>query len=473
MIFKRFVNLLPKGKGPLLLGISGGADSLCLLHILADHGVDLIPAHFDHQLRPESGREAEKVEGMVESAGFSLIRGQARVEAFAARQALTEEEAARILRYQFLFRQAEKERAEAVLVAHNADDQVETVVLNLLRGTGLDGLTGMKSVSLPNPWSDSIPLIRPLLSTWRGEIEAFLRDRGLEYLEDPSNQDMGYRRNWVRHRLLPSLDDVQPGFAQRLYQTAEILTGDQQILQRQERLVWKDLNVGEGPGYRSFVRCAFLDLLPGMQRRILRRAFSEVRPEFTEVSFDHIERSREFVQSETGTAELNLVGGMRIYLREENVYLAAGDAELPSGHAPQLDGANTLAVPKTGRVDLGEGWVLIVERMSLEGETGEDVHYPEDAFQAVVDAEQAGEDLTVGARREGERIQPLGMKGHSLKISDLMINEKVPEYLRASWPVVRSGDQVLWIPGLRIAHPFRIRADTRSGLILSLRRERA
>ncbi len=155
-----------------LVGVSGGPDSICLLHTLHRLHYPIVAIHVNHALRQEADEEAQVVQAFVNRLAIEFIACRVDVRANAEQQSLAIEESARRLRYQCLFDEAEKTGAKAVLVAHNADDQVETLLLHLLRGSGLTGLRGMEYRTLPNPWSERIPLVRPLISTWRDEILA-------------------------------------------------------------------------------------------------------------------------------------------------------------------------------------------------------------------------------------------------------------------------------------------------------------
>src|SRR4030067_3134889 len=164
----------------VLIGVSGGPDSLCLLDVLTQLGYPLVVAHFNHQLRPEAQLEAEQVRRFAESHGLSFVMGERDGRSFAREQRLSLEEAARVARYRFLFEQTEESGAQAVAVAPTADDQVETVLMHLLRGSGLAGLKGMSPRATPNSWSQTIPPVRPLLGVGRSEGLAYCEERGLK-----------------------------------------------------------------------------------------------------------------------------------------------------------------------------------------------------------------------------------------------------------------------------------------------------
>jgi tRNA(Ile)-lysidine synthase len=165
---------------PIVVGVSGGPDSLCVLDVLDRNGYSAIVTHFNHKLRSSSDEEAEIIRHFAEERGLQFILGEEDVSERVEREGESIEEAARNARYQFLFTCARSVGAQGVVVGHSADDQVETVLMHLLRGAGMSGLGGMTTRALPNAWSEHIPLVRPLLGVWRNQILDYCRERGLD-----------------------------------------------------------------------------------------------------------------------------------------------------------------------------------------------------------------------------------------------------------------------------------------------------
>ena len=184
---------------PLVVGVSGGPDSLCLLDLLRRSGCQVVVAHLDHGLRAEAAQDADTVAGLAKRFGLPYVQGQVDTRAYAEAHSLSIEEAARVLRYRFLFEQARQHAAQAVAAGHTADDQVETVLMHLLRGAGLVGLKGMAYRMLPNPWSSEIALLRPLLGVWRSQVIEYCEEHALQPVLDRTNLDTTYFRNRLRH----------------------------------------------------------------------------------------------------------------------------------------------------------------------------------------------------------------------------------------------------------------------------------
>lgn len=455
----------------ILAALSGGPDSLCLVDVLVHSGYPVIAAHFDHGLRPESVDEAKQVEKMAKDLGIRCVFGRQDVGAYAQAQVLTIEEAARRLRYRFLFEQATIFQAQAVCTGHTADDQAETFLLHLLRGAGLDGLSGMAYRSLPNAWSNSIALVRPLLGTWRAEILERLAQRGMQAIEDSSNRDTRYLRNRVRHELLPYLGSYNPRVREALWRTAEVLRADKYALEHLSAGAWKGIVSDQGAGFLALKWQELSSQPPEVQRYLLRRAIQHLRPGLHDVDYAAILRAVRFIQQAQPGAQSDLCAGLRLLREADIVWLASWEADLPLSNWPQLSEGLALALELPGAIQLAHGWRLEAELVDNADEAREHAQNNTDPYQAWLDREQLEAPLQVRSRRPGERIRPLGMGGRSIKLSDLMINARLPERARRNWPIVISGGQVAWIPGLRLCEDFRLQADTKRVVHLALRRE--
>ena len=471
MDFKELFQSLKDLKAPLIVGVSGGPDSLCLLYGLIEEDYQVLPVYFDHQIRSNSREESEQLAAQLEAWGLRLVVGRGDVPAAAEKEALSLEEAARNLRYRFLFQTAEEVRAGAVLVGHHADDQVETVLMHLLRGTGLSGLTGMEQVSIPNPWSESIPLIRPLLPVWQEEIIRCCERNQIRFMVDPTNRELVYLRNRIRQELVPLLETYNPGAKEHLFQTAQILQADQKILEKLENQLWQGLEPEYGSDWVRFRLGGFLELLVGMQRRLLKKAFQMLRPEGGDLSFRHLQTAVDYLNDGDHGSSQELVNLISLQVRGRKVYLAETGAELPPGHYPQMPDGEIYRLHLPGEYALGRGWVL--EGLIREVEELEEGLVDQDPYRAILDSRLVGEELSVSGRREGERIQPLGMKAGTVKLADLMINEKIPAFARENWPIIRSAGKVIWIPGLRMAEFARVTDETEIVYVLTLTRRSA
>src|SRR5215203_5988278 len=215
---------------PVIVGVSGGADSLCLMSVLRKTGYHAIVAHFNHKLRPDADTDANIVEQTAARLNLASVIESGDVRAFADQEKLSIEEAARIMRYRFLMEQAQRFSAQAVAVGHTADDQVETVLMHFLRGAGLNGLKGMTYRTVVKMFDPKIPIVRPLLDMWREETVVYCATHGFRPRHDPSNASLDFFRNRLRHLLIPTLESYNPRFREVLWRTSRSLAGDHEIL---------------------------------------------------------------------------------------------------------------------------------------------------------------------------------------------------------------------------------------------------
>ncbi len=444
---------------PVVAGVSGGPDSLCLLNVLQRLEYRVIVAHFDHRLRSESGQDATRVREMAAAAGMPFVTASADVRSLAETEKLSIEEAARKARYRFLFEQARLAAAQAVAVAHTADDQVETVLMHLLRGAGLSGLKGMLYRAVVREWDPALPLVRPLLGVWREEILAYCQELGLQPLFDASNQDLTFFRNRLRHELIPLLEQYNPQVRQVLWRTARTLAADHAALEELMRKTWQACLVEEGPGYVCLSLPALRSLGLAQKRSVIRQAIASLRPALRDIDFLAVQHAVDFIERPSATSQRDLVSGLRLSIEGQRLFLAEWSAAVVDGDWPQLAPGTEMPLPAPGRVELLNGFVLQVEAPET---ISQDNFSPaaEDPFQVWLDADQLSFPLAARTRQAGDRFLPLGMGGHSLKLSDFWINRQLSRRARPGWPLVCSGSQIAWIPGFLPAHTFRVTEKT-------------
>ena len=307
--------MLPPQGGVLLCAVSGGRDSVCLLHYLAavapERGFTVAAGHLNHRMRPEAQRDEDFVRGLCRDLGVVFYTEAAPVYETAARWGLGVEETGRRLRYDFLLRTAEKIGAERIATAHHAQDQAETVLLNLLRGTGPEGLGGIPPVRGR--------IVRPLLQTGRAEIEDYLRRHGLSYVEDSTNEDIHYARNRLRRELWPQLETIQPALTRTISRTAEILRRENDYL---------DALAGERlPSEGAAVETAALLAAPeALRPRMVRLLLDRMPTGKRDVGAVHIEAVLALAAAGGGT--LDLPEGLRAVCRKGWLRLTVGE-EMP------------------------------------------------------------------------------------------------------------------------------------------------
>ncbi len=446
---------------PVLAGISGGPDSLCLLHLLHQCGMNTIAAHLDHSLRPTSAKEADYVAKLCADARIPLVRQKVDAAEYSARNHLAVEEGARILRYEFLFREAEQAGAKAVLVAHHADDQVETVLMHLMRGSGLSGLAGMRMVLIPNPWSSHIPLVRPLLFTWREEIEEYCRTQQLEPVRDDSNLDTRYYRNRIRHELIPVLKTYNPLVKERLQKMSCVVGQEDDLLSLLTNEAWKDVLLQQTDRFIELRREQMRALHPALLRRVMRKAILMLNQNLRDIEFDCVERGVGFILKSNRSNQEVLCAGLSIfnYLRDRLVI--AFDDDRLDDLWPQMASNQGISLTERGEVPINAQWVMQIE-------TTDEKMPGKDAFSCLVDAGKMRGELMVGTAHPGERFMPYGMNGKTKKLGDFWTNEGLPARARKLWPLVFSGSEIIWVPGFRIAEPVKVTAKSQKTLQIKL-----
>jgi len=446
----------------ILIGVSGGADSLALLMGLESLGFNLSVAHLDHALRPDSARDGDFVAQLADSYGLPFVRKRIDVAKSAETHGQSLEEAARHVRYQFLFDIARRQQAQAVAVAHHADDQVETVLMHFLRGSALPGLSGMDYRTVMPLWDVSIPLVRPLLGIWREEIDTFVTEKGIAPRIDESNLDTTYFRNRLRHELIPELSTYNPQVREVILRMSQVLHEEDQFLQQLAEEAWEECSIIFEEERVIAPRTPFCQLPKALQRRVFRRAVSLLRPDLRDVGFAVIERGIDFLADPSESGETDLVSRLNLFVLDDIFVLKTWEAELPDWGKPLLATVDDDSLLDIGRpVELRHGWQLEAELVEEIPENFTQHLHKLDAYEIWLDYDRLETPLTVRGREEGERWQPLGMKAHTQSLQDFFINEKIDAHLRDLWPLVCSNEEIAWVVGLRPSELFKVRPDTR------------
>lgn len=443
---------------PVVAGVSGGSDSLCLLTLLVENGFSVIVAHLDHRLRPESAQDAEFVWALVGRLGLPFVREEIDVNEYARRHSLSVEEAARNVRYEFLFRTARRAAAQAVAVGHTADDQVETVLMHLLRGSGISGLKGMTYRTIIPQWDPEIPLVRPILHLWRADTVRCCQEAGIEPLEDATNQETTYYRNRLRHELVPLLETYNPQAKEHIARMAEILAGDHALLEEMTRDALEGAVRSRGKDFIGLSVNTLRALPDALVRRVWRAAILELAPGIRDIDFQSVERAVAFVREPTETGRIDLLQNFTVRLESDILYLARSET-IRESEWPQLESVTESLIPIPGRLDIGSGWVLMAEELDCPPD-GISEERLKNLFHAWLDADALTFPLFVRPRRPGDRFQPLGMRDGTTKISSYFTNRKLPRPARDRWPLVLAGDTIAWVPGFAPAEWARIRPET-------------
>jgi tRNA(Ile)-lysidine synthase len=475
--------------GAILVAVSGGQDSLCMLDVLRrlrdDLHLELRVAHLNHMFRgTQSEAEAEFVRELAAKWAIPAEVAAIDVPAYRARHHLAKEVAARYVRYQFLARAAAKLGSTRIAVGHTADDAAETVLINLLRGSGLLGLRGMvssrrlvpgqlgpalevqdwRTPELPVPEATLPDVVRPILELSRSETEAYCLARALPFRVDPSNLDIAYRRNWIRTRLIPELEQHAPGAVERIRATSELLADDHAIVDRIVEQMWSNLAQPREERV-EFALKPWLAVEVPLQRHLLRKAVDTIAGSLEGLSRVHVEAAQDVIRRGKVGTRVEMPAGVYLEKGYNSFWVArtigASPAALSMPEYPV-----TLAVP--GEAILPDGTIGAGLIEVAPGEMAE-LSYRAEQREAYLDAVKVGSVIEVRRRRPGDRFFPLGMH-RPKKLHDFMVDVKVPRGERDHVPIVATPDAIIWVAGYRIDDRFKVTADTRRILWLSLKR---
>jgi tRNA(Ile)-lysidine synthase len=413
---------------------------LALFQLRSVYNMTLVVAHVNHQLR---GEEAEQdalfVGQQAARLGLSCYQTCVDVKALQQSSGMSVQQAARQLRYRFLYVLLQALNATRIALGHTADDQAETLLMRFVRGSGPAGFAGIPVVRLP--------FIRPLMTVSRPAIYSYLHREHCPWVEDSSNVHPVYFRNRVRLDLLPKLQQYNPQIIKRLNELADMLRADSQALEQQvdewalQTLAWQARS-------RVEIRCRLFGLAPvAIQRRLLRRVIEALATSPETVSYRHIERLRQFLVSRNQGRRCNLPSAIGIECRAETILL--WNVSRP----PAIPCMLTLPVP--GKVDI----VPLNIRLTADV-IPKPCHLGRMSPQwALLDLDRIVCPLQVRFRQPGDRFYPLGSPG-SKKLQDFFVDTRIPRGERSDIPLVVSNREIVWVAGYRIAEPFKLRPET-------------
>ena len=461
----------------LLVAVSGGPDSLALLHALwqlrDDHELRLCGAHLNHGLRgAESDADAEFTADTFRRLNIPFTLDSADVAAYRTQHKLSLEDAARQVRYAFLAVAATERAADVIALGHTADDQAETVLMHIIRGSGLDGLRGMQTLDARRIAGKPAALFRPLLGARRSETQAYCRALGLSPRIDASNQSPEFLRNRIRMELLPLLEQTNPSIHAALLRLAANATQDSDFIRAKADEVWNQVAHVQSDGAVRLDTRALRNHHPALQSHTLRRAIELAGGELTQ---QHVLDIMALIGGAPGKT-LHLSNGI-IFVTgygEARIGRAAAVAAMLSP-LPALHGEHPLAVP--GETQVG-GWHISVsfetdnnkrDSKSFPKADNDEKPMRQRRFRVseLLDMDCVGKSLRLRARQPGDRFQPLGME-QPKSLREFMIDARIPRQWRDGLPLLVSDRGIVCVPGWRIAHWARVTDSTKRILRLSL-----
>ncbi len=465
-------------------GVSGGADSVCLLLILAElslkAGFSLTAVHVEHGIRGEESREdAAFTEQLCRILNVPFKLCSVDVPLYREENGLSMEEAARVLRYDCFRRACAEAGADRIALGHNADDCAETMLFNLARGTGIRGMCGISPVSERTFAEEHLTVIRPLLCVTRAEIEAWLNERGQTWRTDSTNSDTNYARNRIRERVLPELGEINEKAVPHMQRLSEQLSGICGYMDEAAREAGRDVYFFEKPedGEASSagsvtIRCVqFLEMHPVLQTHLLLQLIGCAAGSRKDITSVHVEQVRRLMTAGVG-AEVSLPGGVTAEKTYDTVVLhrkAADDADVPENVSPD-----------TGFLTAGSDWET---ELAIPGETvtKNGLHFstqilefsdfsekiPRKSYTKWFDYDKINSVVRLRTRRPGDYLQTDADGGHK-KLNRFFIDEKIPLAERDRICLLADGEHVMWAVGYRISEAYKVTDDTRRVLCVTV-----
>lgn len=436
--------MLDKGE-QVLAGISGGQDSMALLYSLyilrKDLSIEITVFHLNHQFRGiEAERDANFVRDKAHVLGLPVIIETFNVPEFLTKSRHSPEEGARVIRYKLMEDSAKRLGIPKIALGHTADDNAETIIMRLLNGTSLTGLSGIP------PKREKI--IRPLIEIERKEIETFIEDQGIDYIVDSSNKESVHLRNRLRHHLFPILKEMNPNLISRISEVVDLLRHDEDFLKSLTDAYFEEVVKNRNNGKITFNGEKLLSLPYPIGSRILKNAIYQLKSEGVRITSAHIKLIFDILKSSSPNKKISLPQDIIVLKGYNTIEIIVGQREekafcrkfwnLP--YKVQLEEAGfEVTFEKMRRMDVN--------------------HFPDNRNTALLDYCKLQYPVTIRSFKNGDRFVPLGMKG-SKKVKDLFIDHKVPRELRKRVPLLLFDDRIAWVMGYRIDERFKVDSST-------------
>ncbi|GAB4113070.1 MAG: tRNA lysidine(34) synthetase TilS [Candidatus Caldatribacteriota bacterium] len=475
MIEEKIINTIQKYnmltyKDRIVIGVSGGPDSLTLLNVLLSwqkkYNLSLYIAHFNHKLRgQESDQEADFVQKLAEKLNLPFIMGESNLNKLVKEKKISLEEAAREARYSFYFKVVEKFKAQKIALGHNADDQVETILMRFLRGSGLEGLNAIPPVRGK--------IIRPLIECSREEIEKYCLENNIDYRIDSSNKKPIYFRNKIRLELLPLLiTQYNQNLKNNLLNFQVIISEILQYLQQKTEEIFMEM-VEVKEGKEAVIGLKRMNSLPPVfKRRIIRKMIEQVKGDLNSIDFVHIDNILQLTDNFSGEKEICLPDNLRakrvyqyLTIFKNSIEKYGSPNDLPSLWEYQLSTPGYTEIKPLK---------MEIEVRDLEVKKIEDIlpkqhqKFPVE-FIEVIDQEKVKLPLKLRNRREGDFFYPLKLGGKK-KIKELFIDDKIPRSRRRLIPLLIDGEgKIVWVVGIRLDERAKITADTKKVWKISIK----
>jgi tRNA(Ile)-lysidine synthase len=449
-------NLIGRGD-TIIVAVSGGPDSIALLHGLCQlqsrYQWNVVAAHLNHGFRgKDADEDACYVERIAASLKIPSYIKKINVPQWMKEWGLGPQEAARILRYGFLREIAGQFSRSIIATAHQGDDQVETILMRIIRGTGLEGLAGIPMKRM----EEGIPLIRPMLRISRSDIENYCMEHHLQPRLDPSNLSGKYTRNRIRLEIVPLIKKENPEIMQSITQLSSLIQHENDFMDSLAKDHLSGIIVNQELNKIIIRQKEFLSFHLALQRRMIKLILSYLTGKSKQIQFKHIEDCRRIMYSSSPSASLDLPGTIKVHREYGHVIFSLGNVS--ETHTPYV-----YPLPVPGRVYVPEIGRTFFTTL-IKGDFHSHDITPD---QILLDPKGIKGDLFIRSRKPGDRINILGMAG-SKKIKDLFIDEKIPRLQRDRIPLLTDEEKVLWIPKIRKSTVSLTSLEGKEGLLVEM-----
>ncbi len=442
-------NMLKKGD-VVLVAVSGGPDSVSALEVLNaikdEYGLSLHVAHLNHKFRKEADKEAEFVRKLAEERGIASTIEAIDVKSYCIKKGLSKQEGAREVRYNFLRKAADKIGAAKIVTGHTADDQAETFLMRLIRGSGTSGLSAIPPVSGR--------IIRPLIEIAKKEAVDYLKKNKIRYVKDPTNIKPVYLRNKIRLELLPLLiKRFNPNIVSALCRESDILREDDAFLNGIADAIFKEIVTVQEKDSITLNYLRFNGLHPAVRKRVIRRAVSELTGSLRRVSYQHITSAIDAIKN-TGKG-VDLPFNIRIERDYNNLKVNIGQEE--SAGIKEVVQLNVPGITEVSYFNIR--LETVINGMAAVSET---------ADTGLFNLDRVALPLFIRSRREGDYFYPAGMAGRK-KLKEFLIDHKIPRADREKIPIlIDKNNAILWVMGLRMDERFRAKEDAKRRLVVRI-----
>ncbi len=438
----------------IVAGISGGPDSMCMLHILIRlreiYNLSIYGAHLNHQFRgEEADRDAEYVKYICREWGIPVFFKVFDVPAFAKESGLSAEDAGRIIRYRLYDEAVSKVGANKIAVAHNLNDHIETIFMNLIRGSGVEGLIGIEAIR------DKI--IRPLINTNRKDIEEYCDTNGIIPRIDKTNLEPIYGRNKVRLELIPYIEEnLNANIMNTLNRFSDIVFIENDFLDKESQKAFLDV----AKHFDNSIKYSIIKLSSlhtALKRRVIRIGIEKLSGSLKNIEYKHIEDILNIINNKTGSAVM-LPKGIIAYVSYDNLIIKHNIKEETEKFCYNLEFDKDNFIPSLK---------LSILLDSVSKEKIYDLKYMTD--EVYIDKEGIKDSLVIRSRNAGDMFSPIGFKG-SKKLKSYFIDEKVPREERDSIELIADGKEIVWVVGKRLSEKYKITENTKEAVRIRITR---